>query len=75
MESKHIQINDWNKKHPDVSVIFDENWNAVKRGDVICRAWGSANYSNIRFCCSKCGKLYDTYGALKYYHKKCEANK
>lgn len=75
MESKHPKINDWNIKHPNVSVIFDENWNVVKRGDVDNMVFASANYSNIRFCCSKCKKLYDTYGALKHYHKVCEVNK
>ena len=65
-------IREWKKKYPTKSIVFDENFNILMTGDEFNRCWGSGNYKGIIFKCSKCGKLYTTYGALKYYHKQCK---
>ncbi len=69
--SKYKKINEWREKNGCESVIFDENFNILKRGKWVGRWWGTGDYNGIVFRCSKCGKQYNTYGALKFYHKKC----
>jgi hypothetical protein len=66
MESKHIEIN--KVKNKNMGVVFDESFKIIEKSS---RCWGSGNYRNIIFKCSKCGKMYTTFGALKHYHKKC----
>ena len=66
-------IREWKMAHGSKSVMFDESWNIVKLSNG--RSWGSGCYAGIIFACSKCGKTYCTYGALKHYHKKCTTKK
>ena len=69
--SKHKEINEWINKNGYEPVLFDENWKVLERGKDKRRTWGTGCYAGICFRCSKCNKFYPTYGALKYYHKKC----
>ena len=52
-------------------MIFDENNKLIESS--LNRKHGSGCYSDRVWKCSKCGKIYCTLGALKYYHEKCEA--
>lgn len=45
--------------------VYDENLNRLSK-----QAGGSGNYSGLMFKCSKCGKMYCSFGALKHYHFK-----
>jgi len=71
--NKHKEINNWRKFNPGVAVIFDENWNVIRQEKH--RTFGTGYYQGIIFKCSKCEKIYPTYGSLKYYHKKCKIKK
>ena len=69
MISIHKQLNKLKIKYGHTSIIVDESWNVLEI--LKDRSIGTGNYQNILFKCSKCGKSYDTFGALNFYHKKC----
>ena len=64
-EKKYLKL--INKYKDKGNFLVDEMLNFRK----VKRHIGSGCYSGLMFFCSKCGKLYTSYGALKYYHKQC----